>query len=283
MKLRKGRLVGSAAALAATITLSGYGVQSFASTSEVEAPTGDAAYCQAQVAFDTAMLSLGGAPVPDPPDPAEVLNPILDQFEANAPEAVADSVTAYAAAVRGALAGGEDAFEAAFGSPEYMAADAAIDQYLLGACGFNALSVTGTEYQYDGIPATLPAGPTALTFSNEGEEFHMAVLFRMNDGDPLTPKEALALPDEEIFNHLSLHADIFLPPGMSNTGFYDLPAGRYGAACFMPVGSTPGAPEPTEGTPLHYMQGMFEEFTVGDAAEAPAEDTPAAEDPHAGH
>ncbi|MDN5749795.1 MAG: hypothetical protein L0H64_14955 [Pseudonocardia sp.] len=60
---------------------------------------------------------------------------------------------------------------------------------MLGACGFSQTRVAAVGHEYEGLPATLPAGTTALTFVNEGEEQHMIGLVRVNDGGLLSRTE----------------------------------------------------------------------------------------------
>lgn len=260
MNLRKRRIVGTAAALAATAALTGLTVQASATTAEPSAEV--AAFCTAQVAFDTAFLTLGGGPDGPSADPAETLNPLLDQLEATATPEVAANANEVVRILREALAAGEEsALEDAFFSEAYTAADAAVDQYLLSNCGYGHLNATATEYMFDGLPDSAAGGPTAVTLTNEGEEFHMIVLFRKAEGETRTAEELLDLPEDEL-NALAVVGDIFLPPGTTGTAFYDLAPGAYFAACFMPVGSRPGGADPGEDAKPHYMEGMLQEFTL---------------------
>lgn len=60
----------------------------------------------------------------------------------------------------------------------------------------------------------------------------------------------------------------FAPPDATDQTFADLEPGRYGALCFLPVGSTPEAVAAAEESgeeidaPPHFTQGMLTEFTV---------------------
>ena len=115
---------------------------------------------------------------------------------------------------------------------------------------------------FDGIPDTGAAGPTAVTLTNAGEEFHMLVLLRKAEGETRSAEELLALPEEEILQAMSFAGEVFLSPGTTGTAFYDLAPGDYVAACFMPVGARPGAEEPAEDAKPHFMEGMLQEFTL---------------------
>lgn len=260
MNIRKRRIVGTAAALAATAALTGLTVQASATTAVPSPET--AAFCAAQIAFDTAMLEMGGPDGP-PADPGAVLTPRLDELEAAATPEVAAHVGEIARVLReGLAAGSPEALEGAFSSDAYTAADAAVDQHLLGNCGYGHLKATATEYMFDGVPDSAAGGPTAVTLTNEGEEFHMIVLLRKAEGETRTAQELLALPDDEILQAMSFVAEVFLAPGTTGTAFYDLAAGNYIAVCFMPVGSRPGGDMPAEDAKPHFMEGMLQEFTL---------------------
>ena len=47
-----------------------------------------------------------------------------------------------------------------------------MDEYMLAECGYEQLEATGVDYEYEGIPDSIPAGTVAVTFHNEGEEMH---------------------------------------------------------------------------------------------------------------
>jgi hypothetical protein len=64
-------------------------------------------------------------------------------------------------------------------------ASAAIDRWAHENCGFAALDVTGTGGDMTGIPATLAAGPVALSFDNGGDPTSggfVLLLARVRDG-----------------------------------------------------------------------------------------------------
>jgi hypothetical protein len=190
--------------------------------------------------------------------------PLVEEVTATAPPEIADDVTTVTDTLNEVLQSGDDSLTE---SEEFTAADGAINQYLLDNCGLEAVSVSAVEYSFSGIPDTLPAGLTAFEFSNEGQELHEMVVFRINEGVTQSVEELLQLPEEEAGELASDVAGTFAMPGESNVTFVDLEPGRYAFVCFVPVGTTPENVEALEsgeeeGGPPHFTQGMFTEVTV---------------------
>lgn len=238
-----------------------------ASPSPTAVAIGD--FCAAQIAVDAAFLA-GGPPQDEPATPSpeqiaakkaaltEQYGDVYDELERTAQPAVADAVAAMASAARSGIesANGEFTFE-----PTYAAADAEVDEFLTESCGFEELSATAADYEFDGLPATTPAGQTAITLANEGEEEHEIVLLRMNDGVTLSAEELLELPMEELFTQAMPAAIALASPGTSGTAFADLEAGRYAVACFIPKGTKPNMAPPQDAPP-HFVEGMLADLTV---------------------
>jgi plastocyanin len=135
----------------------------------------------------------------------------------------------------------------------------------------SALTVTGVEYAYEGVPQTAPAG-TVVTFVNAGNEVHQIVAARRNDGVIASLDELLAMPEEESNKLVTILGMAVALPGETapDTISLDKP-GTYFFVCFIPVGVTafPSlAPDatPTESLvpdgPPHFIQGMVAEITV---------------------
>jgi hypothetical protein len=130
---------------------------------------------------------------------------------------------------------------------------------MLAECGYEQLEATGVDYEYEGIPETVPSGVVAITFTNEGDELHEIGLARINDDVTMPVEELLALPEDQILSMLELKGAAFAAPDESDTTFMRLEPGRYGAACFIPQGTK----HDTEGSgPPHFTLGMFAEFTA---------------------
>ena len=177
-------------------------------------------------------------------------------MEETAPDEVSEDVTTGTRVIREALEGGDPA---ALEGEEFQQADDNIDDYMLAECGYEQLEATGVNYEYEGLPDTVPAGVVGITFTNEGDEMHEIGLARINDGVTMPVEELLALPEDQIFTMLELKGFTFAAPGESETTFVRMEEGRYGAACFIPQGTT----HDTEGSgPPHFTLGMFAEFTA---------------------
>jgi hypothetical protein len=146
-----------------------------------------------------------------------------------------------------------------------------------------AVAVRATDYAYQGVPGTLPAGEIRISFTNDSQaEAHQMELFRLNDGvtesfeqvlaedearaaqleqqeqagqeaGPNPPAEPAPLPEPKMTFFGGSGAGPGETARMDLIG--NLPAGRYGVVCFLPVASD------ETGTP-HYKKGMKAEFTV---------------------
>ena len=168
-----------------------------------------------------------------------------------------------------------------------VVAGAAVAALLLGLPGVHAeggvVAVQATDYAYQGVPGTLPAGEIRISFTNDSNaEGHELSLFRINDGVNESFDQILAQDEAERAKQQPPQqggqqsgqnppAEQAPPPPPKMTFFAgtgagpgqaakmdligNLPAGRYGMACFLPVANDQA------GTP-HYKKGMKAEFTV---------------------
>ena len=160
-----------------------------------------------------------------------------------------------------------------------VAAGAGVAALLLGLPGVKAEGAAGTvavhavDYAYKGVPATLPVGETRFSFTNDSKgEGHEMELFRINDGVNDSFDQILAEDEQNQQKQgqqnqnqdapapapkMTLFASTGADPGdsarMDLVG--NLPAGRYGMVCFIPVAND------QTNTP-HYKKGMKAEFTV---------------------
>ncbi len=144
-----------------------------------------------------------------------------------------------------------------------------------GAAGGKTLAVTGTDYAFGGVPATVPAG-TVVSFKNESDkEVHELVALRIKDGDTRPLSGILTLPDAERDAAAEFRGVLFAFPGeegMAPAGPVTLAQpGRWVFVCSIPTGADPaayrnapqgpGAPE-VPGGPPHAVQGMVTELQV---------------------
>ncbi|MFD2092331.1 hypothetical protein [Blastococcus deserti] len=236
-----------------------------AASSPAEPAADPAEFCEASVDVEAAFSM--GPPIDESAPPEEQqaaleefagqVEPLLARAEETAPEEVADHVDTAAGIVRDALAGGDPSV---LESPEYQEADDGIDEYMLAECGYEQIEATGVNYEYEGIPETVEAGVVAVTFTNEGDELHEIGIARINDDVTQPVQELLALPEEQLMSMITFTGAAFAEPGGSDTTFLRLEPGRYGAACFIPQGTT----HEHEGDgPPHFTLGMVAEFTAG--------------------
>ncbi|HVE27021.1 MAG TPA: hypothetical protein VNC22_16560 [Sporichthya sp.] len=209
----------------------------------------------------------GGEGEEPPPSPAQIaaqiafLTPLLAEEVRTAPASLASQAATVQRVLVAAPAKGNDYDP--FSDPELVPADQAIDQFALSNCGFPSITGTASEYEFDGLPATTPGGPTSYTLRNEGHELHEMILARINDGVDLTPRQILDLPEEEAQTKISFIGFAFAEPGKSFTAFYDLKEpGRYFILCFMSKGSDAEHNFQGDGPP-HFTLGMLENLAVG--------------------
>lgn len=115
------------------------------------------------------------------------------------------------------------------------------------------VTVKGMEYGYEGVPATLTAGPAIFSFTNGGGENHEIGIVRVKDG--VSADEAITMakenPEDDAFVAAFLGAAYALP-GDSIDLSVKLEPGLYAYGCFV---------ETSDGTP-HAVHGMIDSFTV---------------------
>jgi hypothetical protein len=203
-----------------------------------------AAFCKANVAIDAAS---------EGPTPR-----LLERLRDTAPPAIADTVDS-------AVTTFEEKGEAAFDDPAFVAAIAEIDQFVVDECGYESVEVVMGDYSFEGVPQSVSKGVVAFSLSNEGAELHEFVVGRLK-GDA-TLDDVLALPeDASEKERRALVQEVrgggFAYPDQSDLALINLKrTGRYVALCFIPVGSTPDAPDGGSGPP-HAHEGMTAEFRV---------------------
>lgn len=224
-----------------------------------------AKFCEAAVDLEAGFFSGPGPEEGAPPEEQQAaleeftatMEPLLAEVEETAPEEISADVETAAGLVREGLAGNDPSV---LESPEFQEADDNIDEYMLAECGYEQIQATGVDYEYEGLPDTVPAGVVAVTFTNEGSEVHELGIARINDDVTEPVEQLLTLPEEEVFSKLQLVGVTFASPGESETAFFRMEEGRYGAACFVPEGTT-SMEMPGMGAP-HFTMGMFAEFTA---------------------
>jgi hypothetical protein len=140
-------------------------------------------------------------------------------------------------------------------------------------------TVTATDFRFEGIPESMPAGDRLEIRNESATELHELVAFRLADDETRPIDELMALPPDELFGLVGPEpaAVLLAAPGGEmiaavGDGTFAEP-GRYGVICVIPTGVDPddylaaaaaseGGPPDIAGGPPHIAHGMFAEFTV---------------------
>lgn len=184
---------------------------------------------------------------------AAQLSPLAEQVRAVAPAAVKSDINVLADAVKQVTQTGD--FEAAFETPAANEASDRAHVFDLANCGWAKVDVSGEDYKFVGVPDKFKPGRISFEFTNKGNEPHELTLFRVNDGVAESVEDIVNLPEEEGKAKVTPVGGTFAPPGEGEYAVVDLKKGRYGVACFVPVGGG------DEGPP-HASKGMHAEFEV---------------------
>ena len=140
-------------------------------------------------------------------------------------------------------------------------ADAGLPESEEPAEGATAVSVQAAEYSFEGVDALAAQGTYAITLANEGKELHELGLVRLDDSETRPIEEILQSEEEPEMTEV---ARGFACPGEEMTFNAEISQpGRYVAACFIPVGTTPETdPASAPEGPPHAAQGMIEEIVI---------------------
>jgi hypothetical protein len=195
-------------------------------------PTPDVtAFCDAALKADKAVARLeSGRPSQRT---VQAVETALSAVESTAPPQIATQLQAIVAATRGTIQGGPPAFE----DPSFEQNFNALQEYRYNSCGYTQLDVTGIEYEFQGLPKTLPTGPVAIRFTDTGAELHELQIFRVKSKDSV--KKIIGLSEKEQRSKIEEVDTSFAVQGQTVYNIVDLSkAGRYGVVCHLPVGST---------------------------------------------
>lgn len=197
------------------------------------------------------------------------IRPLADKVIASAPDEIKDDAAVADKAVSELEKSGD--FEAVFEKPENIKAFNNLHAFDLENCDWGQVEAVATNYKFDGVPATVPAGVTSFEFDNNGTEQHEMVIFRKNDGETMTFDQILAIEDEaEAEKHVQFIGATGGDPNDPEDlyAIADVKPGDYVMVCFIPLGSTPEAVKAAEDAnkeiegPPHFTQGMKTEFKV---------------------
>ncbi len=226
-------------------------------TDDTSAPAeGDtAAFCDGLLEFNGAVntIDLGEESTEDDIKTAgqelsDLWTPVVD----NAPEDVAEQAAELDGILDQMVGGDGEAFD----SEDTFTTYSEIVDGAVSSCEYETVDVTGVDYAFEGVPATLPAGTAAFRFTNGSEsEEHEMIIARKADGVDLTWDEILGMPEDESESLVDFTAAAFAPPGGSSNALGNLEPGEYVMVCFVPVGGA-------EDGPPHFAQGRRAEYTV---------------------
>lgn len=177
---------------------------------------------------------------------------ILDEMVPVAPVAIGTQMTEFRDMFKKK---GDKIFE----SEKGFALLTALDGFVFNNCPGNAVSLTALDYQYQGIPATLPAGMTKFKMTNTApkEDHEIGIVKLTPAGEAMDPKSILSASEKKQAKLVDFESGTgaFAPAGQTSYGLTQLEPGTYLYACFIPVGGKKnGAP--------HFTQGMYGTFTV---------------------
>jgi hypothetical protein len=177
---------------------------------------------------------------------------VITKIAAAAPPAISAPVNDLLALVKKK---GDKAFE----SPEGTALLGQIEPYIYDNCPGKQLPISAIDYEYQGIPATLPAGVTKFKMTNNApKEDHMIAVVKVIPGNESTPVEKLlSLPQKKQGKVLDFTDGGFAEAKPGASGYFpmNLTPGKYIYACFFPEGGK------KNGKP-HFLLGMQGSFTV---------------------
>jgi hypothetical protein len=182
-----------------------------------------------------------------------------------APAEIAEEVDFVRTAIDDAAGGDRRDYDA----PERGAATTEILSWVHDNCGYTQVEVTYRDFSYEGIPATLPAGPVSFRGIQAGKEPHIMQIYRIRDGVPGTPEEVLARVSLEPIPTFALARAAQLVGIGAFTNFdgdpaylpLDLTPGSYLVICPIPTGIDRNGVAPDRTKP-HFQNGMVAGFTV---------------------
>lgn len=209
------------------------------------------------------LLKLDAVPTPDgdpsaPPDPEAAkawgnqVMPLITGALATAPADLKTSLSALQPVVEASATQG---VQIPFDDPTVTANVASYESWAFQNCGYQQVSVMGADFRFDGMPATLEAGPTAIQMMNHSAADQVHVLLILKAPDPnLTVEQFTAMPMDQLMSQFQpLPGAVVAPPGQQGGLLVDLEPGTYFFIC--PVGEE-------YGTAPHFLQGMINKVTV---------------------
>lgn len=150
---------------------------------------------------------------------------------------------------------GQKFFQSAAGA----AALGQLDAFVFANCPGTQVDVTAIDYEFQGMPATLPAGQAQFKLTNGApKEDHEMVVLKLNaEGEKVDPGKLVAMPQGKAQKLVDGQGTAFMyaPNGQVAYSPADLTPGKYLYACFLPQGGKKNGE-------MHAKLGMYGTFTV---------------------
>src|SRR4029077_2137165 len=112
------------------------------------------------------------------------------------------------------------------------------DAYVYENCPGTKVPVTAIDYEFEGMPATIPAGFTTFKLTNGApKEDHMIAISKLNaKGESMDVDKLLALPEKKANQFLEQDGGGFALASAGQTAYAPtvLTPGKYIYACFLP-------------------------------------------------
>jgi hypothetical protein len=222
------------------------------------------AFCDAALKADKAVAKFDSGGKPKQKD-VQAADTALAGAESTAPPEIASQVQAVVATTRSSLQSGKDPSD----DPTFDQNFNALQQYRYNSCGYKQVPVTGIEYEFQNLPKTLPAGKTAIQFTDTGAEIHELDILRVKSKD--SAKKIAGMSEKDLSKKTESVAGTFATQGQTSYTIADLTKpGRYVAICHLPVGSTSEQALEEAGkkhdAKSHAQQGMYQEVKVEGSA-----------------
>jgi hypothetical protein len=146
-----------------------------------------------------------------------------------------------------------------FESDEGFAALTKIDAYFYDNCAGVQVPVTAIDYEFQGVPATLPSGMAKIKLANNApKEDHEMAMFKLQPGVASVDLAKLfKLSDKKAAKFVDFDTGVFAyaPAGQTSYAIGTLAPGQYVYACFLNQGGK------DNGKP-HFLLGMEGTLTV---------------------
>jgi hypothetical protein len=188
----------------------------------------DTTFCNAALAVDRALAALGDEPKATAVDR---VRSALTPLEATAPPELTSDVAALVGAIGAALDDGDNPTT----EPTFAEDVAAVNAYRFASCGYQTADVTLLEYEFTGLPKTFQPGVVALRVTNTGTEVHELALARLRTTERF--RKSLGRDEDDQRSKLRYVAQTLVEPDETDYLFVTVKAGRYGAACHIPIGT----------------------------------------------